>query len=297
MSAYAPEPPVRYRLGGVDLAIVSDGYFLQDVGAVMGVVPRVMWEPVIGPPDATNRMHIPLNTLVVRSRGKTILIDTGVGAKMTEKQHAQQFPGDYGHLLRQLALIDLKPDEVDAVVNTHLHFDHCGWNTAPVHGRPLATFPNAQYYIQRGEFDAAMQPNERTRGSYLPDNYQPLGETGQLQLVEAEQQITDEVAIVPAPGHTPDHVAVVISSGGETAIFVGDIAQHNVQLERAPWIAAFDILPLVSLETKKRLVQQAQETGALVIGPHVAYPGAGRLREVDGRRKLVPEPPLPPNGH
>jgi glyoxylase-like metal-dependent hydrolase (beta-lactamase superfamily II) len=297
MSAYEPEPPVRYRLGGLDLAIISDGYFLQDVGGVMGVVPRVMWEPVIGPPDATNRMHIPLNTLVVRSQGKTILIDTGVGAKLTEKQRAQQFPGDYGYLLRQLAQIAVKPEDVDAVINTHLHFDHCGWNTAQVHGRPLPTFPNAQYYIQRGEFDAAMKPNERTRGSYLPENYQPLNETGQLQLVEGEQHVTNEIVIVPAPGHTEDHAAVVISAGGETAIFVGDIAQHNVQLERAPWIAAFDTLPLVSLATKKRLVQQAIESNALVIGPHVAYPGAGRFHDVEGRRKLVSEPPLPPHAH
>ncbi len=292
MEGFRLGPPPRYRIGDVDLAIVSDGYFLQDAGAVMGVVPRVMWEPVIGAPNADNRMVIPLNTLVIRSRGKTILVDTGAGAKLTEKQRAQQFPGDFGHLLDQLRLLDIGPEDVDAVINTHLHFDHCGWNTADVHGRPLPTFPNAQYYIERGEYEDAMHPNERTRGAYLLDNYAPLAETGQLQLVEGEHRVTDAITILPAPGHTPDHAGVVISAGGETALFVGDIAQHNVQLERAAWIAAFDILPLVSLETKKKLMQRALDEHALVIGPHVAYPGAGRLVETDGRRKLVAEEPL-----
>jgi glyoxylase-like metal-dependent hydrolase (beta-lactamase superfamily II) len=293
MDLYSAERPARYRVGALDLAVVSDGVFYQDVGAVMGVVPRTLWEPVIGPPDAFNRIPIPLNTLVVRSRGKLILVDTGVGAKLTEKQRTTIFPGDYGYLLGRLRTLGIGPEDVDVVINSHLHFDHCGWNTALVHGRPLPTFPNAQYFIQRGEYEAATHTNERTRASYIAENFTPLAETGQLQLVEGEIHVTDEVVIVPSPGHTADHISVVLSSGGETAIFVGDIAQHVVQLERAAWISAFDVLPLVSLETKKRLMQRAIEENALVLGPHVVYPGAGRMREVDGRRRLEFETPLP----
>jgi glyoxylase-like metal-dependent hydrolase (beta-lactamase superfamily II) len=144
------ERPATYRLGGLDLAIISDGVFYQDAGVVMGVVPRAVWEPVSGPPLERNLYPLALNSLLVRSGGKTILVDTGIGAKLDEKQRSTYFPGDYGHLLNRLRALDVQPEEIDAVVNTHLHFDHTGWNTANIHGRALPTYPLARYYLQRG---------------------------------------------------------------------------------------------------------------------------------------------------
>ena len=287
-----PERPARYKLGRLDLAVVSDGIFYQDAGVIMGVVPRVVWEPVSGPPLERNLYPLALNSLLVRSMGKTILIDTGIGAKLSEKQRRQYFPGDYGHLLRRLRAMGVRPEEIDAVVNTHLHFDHSGWNTADVHGRILPAFPRATYYLQRGEYESANSPNERTRASYLPENFLPLQEAGRLELVDGEAAITPEVRIVPTPGHTPDHASVVISSAGETAIFIGDVAQHGSQLDRTAWIAAWDVLPLVSLETKKALFERAFRDRALIVSVHAEFPGTGRLMEENGRRGFVPVPPL-----
>jgi glyoxylase-like metal-dependent hydrolase (beta-lactamase superfamily II) len=175
-------------------------------------------------------------------------------------------------------------------VNTHLHFDHCGWNTTVVHGAPIPTFPNARYYIQRGEWDAATHPNERTRATYLSDNLDPIGESGQVELIEGEVQVTPSLRILPAPGHTADHSAVVLSSQGETAIYLGDVVQHALQVDRPAWISAFDILPLVSLETKKRLVEEAFASGSLLITTHAPYPGMGRIHDDNGRRRYLPEP-------
>ncbi len=287
-----PERPASYRVGGIDLAIVSDGVFYQDAGVVMGVVPRTVWEPVAGPPLERNLYPLALNSLLLRSGGKLILIDTGIGAKLDEKQRSTYFPGDYGHLLRRLRGLGVQPEAIDVVVNTHLHFDHSGWNTASIHGRALPTFPRAKYYLQRGEYEAATHPNDRTRASYLSDNFTPIAETGQLELVEGEVPITDEVRMIPTPGHTADHASVVIASGGDTAIFIGDIVQHGAQLDRPAWISAWDILPLVSLQTKKSLFERAVTERALLISVHAEFPGAGRLKkEENGRYRFDPEAP------
>jgi len=273
-----------FQIGTLRVDVVSDGYFLMDAGAVFGVVPRTLWEPLTGSPDEHNRIRLALNCLLVRDDDRLVLVDSGIGAKISARQRERAFPGDYGHLLSSLAAIGVAPADVTTVVNTHLHFDHCGWNTAAVHGGALIpTFPNARYVIQRGEWDAATHPNERTRATYLADNLLPVSEADQLELVEGETQITPGVRLLPAPGHTADHAAVVLSSAGETALYLGDVVQHAVQIDRPAWISAFDILPLVSLETKKRLVQSAADAGSLLITTHAPYPGAGRILIQDSR--------------
>ena len=278
----------HFILGHLRLDIVSDGYFLMDAGAVFGVVPRIMWEPLAGSPNERNQLPFALNCLLVRGGGRTVLIDTGCGNKIPPDRRAIAYPGEYGHLLANLAALAVHPAGVDAVVNTHLHWDHCGWNTALVHGAAIPTFPNARYYIQRGEWEAAMQPNERTRAAYLADNILPLAQSDRLELVDGEHQVTGEIRFLPAPGHTDAHAAVVLTAGGETAIYIGDLVQHAIQLERSAWVSAFDILPLVSMATKQRVVEQAMRAGSLLISPHIPYPGAGRIRAQEGRPRFTP---------
>jgi glyoxylase-like metal-dependent hydrolase (beta-lactamase superfamily II) len=156
-------------------------------------------------------------------------------------------------------------------------------------GNPVPTFPNARYYIQAGEYEAACNPNDRTRGTYFPENFEPLEQAGQLELVEGEHDIVPGLKFLPTPGHTEDHASIVLSSGGETAIYTGDLVHHRVQVERPAWISAFDVMPLVSLETKKALAERAIRERALLICVHNAFPGVGRLREENGRRRFVPE--------
>ncbi|MBI4571251.1 MAG: MBL fold metallo-hydrolase [Chloroflexi bacterium] len=277
--------PHSHRLGSLDLQILSDGAFYQDAGAVFGVVPRVMWERIARPAlDGEHRMSLALNSLLVRSHGTLVLIETGVGDK--EGHRRQASPAAEGTLLAALNAAGVRPEEIDVVVNTHLHADHCGWNTrAAGDGRLAPTFPRARYLIQRGEWEAAIHPNERTRATYLADNLLPLEEAGVLELVDGELAVTPEVTIVAARGHTEDHAAVVLSSAGETAIYIGDLVQHHVQLERTAWVSAFDLLPLVSMETKKRIVERAIRERALIVSAHCPFPGLGRVALADDGKK------------
>ena len=278
--------PPKYRVGSLELVVLSDGYFRLDAGATFGVVPRVIWEPIVGPLDEQHRMSLALNCLLLESQGRRLLIETGLGDK--DRARWGGSPIEQGGLLSDLAACGLRPDDIDIVINTHLHADHCGWNTRLVDGGLVPTFPRARYYVQRGEWEAATHPNERTRATYLAENLTPLADAGQLELVDGERRVTDEVTIVPSPGHTADHASVVISSGGETALYVGDIAQHTVQLERPAWVSSFDILPLVSMETKKTLMERAIQQRALVVAVHCPYPGVGRMSQTpEGRRKWV----------
>jgi glyoxylase-like metal-dependent hydrolase (beta-lactamase superfamily II) len=282
------EQPASYRIGAIDLAVVSDGHMRLDGGAVMGLIPRVMWEPVIGPEniDAEHRVPLALNCVVARSGELIVLIETGIGTRLTGAARDRMYPGDHGHLLDQLATLGIAPEDVTHVINTHLHADHCGGNTRIEGEAVVPSFPNARYFAQAGEFEDAMNPNERTRGTYFADNFAPVSNSGQLELVDGEREVVPGITLVPAPGHTAHHAVIAVASGGETALYTGDLAHHAVQFERAAWIPAFDTLPLVSLQTKKQLVERAIREQALIISTHNAFPGAGYMREVDGRPKF-----------
>lgn len=285
--------PARHRLGNLHLHILSDGQYYQDAGAVFGVVPKVMWERLGIPLNDRHQMALGLNSLLLNSQGKTILIETGVGEK--ERPRAQTTPLDQGNLLDDLRAAGVAPEDVDVVINTHLHADHCGWNTRKdAGGRYVPAFPRARYLIQRGEWEAATHPNERTRATYLPENILPLEEAGCLELIDGETGVTDEVTIIPTHGHTQDHASVMLASGGEKAIYLGDMIQHPVQLERAPWVSAFDIYPLEAMETKKAIVAAAIAERQLVVAVHCEFPGLGYMTETaDGKRRWTP---IPANG-
>ena len=276
----------------MDIAVICDGYIKLDAGAVMGLIPRVMWEPVIGREnlDAEHRMRLSLNCMVVRSGKEILLVDTGIGNKLEGAVRDRAFPGEHGLLMKGLESIGLTPEDITVVANTHLHADHCGWNTVRGHDGVLRpTFPNARYFIQKGEFEVASHPNDRTKGTYFAENFEPLVDSGQLNLVEGEVELMPGARFWATPGHTQDHASIALTSEGQTALYTGDLVHHAVQVERPAWIAAFDILPLMSLESKKKLAERALRENALLICVHNPFPGAGRLTESGGRRKFVEE--------
>ena len=275
------------RLGDLELLVVSDGVLRQDAGAVFGLTPRVMWEPYVPELDGKHRLPMGLNCMVVRGEGKTVLVETGVGTKASRLPGAAETEGS-GALLLNLEREGIRPEDVDIVVNTHLHFDHAGGNTLISEGKPVPAFPRARYLIQKGEWRVASSPNERTRATYLAENFEPLEDARQVELVEGEVEIVKGLRLVPAPGHTADHCIVELDSGGELALYVGELAQQPVMLERIAWISAFDVLPLVSLETKKRVIERALERRALIVSVHAPYPGLGRLRLEDSSRRWEP---------
>ncbi|MEX1195433.1 MAG: MBL fold metallo-hydrolase [Dehalococcoidia bacterium] len=266
--------------------MVSDGVIRQDAGATFGLVPRVMWEPYVSDIDEKYRLAVGLNSLVIRGGGKTILVDTGCGDKIHRAPGAMGIEGT-GTLIGELKANGIAPEDIDVVINSHLHFDHCGGNTVNDDGELRPAYPRARYIIQKGEWEAATRPNERTRGTYLAENIEPLDDAKQVELVEGDAEIVPGVRMVRAPGHTEDHVVVEVESGGDYALYIGELSQHPVQLERLAWISAFDIMPVVSLETKKRFVEKSIEKNATIVSVHHDYPGVGRLRSEDGRRKWV----------
>jgi glyoxylase-like metal-dependent hydrolase (beta-lactamase superfamily II) len=273
-----------FRIGDFELLVVSDGVIRQDAGATFGLVPRVMWEPYVPDIDEKYRLEVGLNSLVIRGAGKTVLVDTGCGTKTKRAPGAMGIEKS-GTLFDNMHAEGIAAEDVGIVINSHLHFDHCGGNTVNDGGSVRPAFPRARYLIQKGEWDAAMHPNDRTRGTYLAENFEPLEVAKQVELIDGDAEVLPGVRMTRAPGHTEDHVVVEIESGGDYALYIGELSQHPVQLERLAWISAFDILPIVSLETKKRFVEKSLEKNATLISVHHEYPGVGRLQMEAGRRK------------
>ena len=278
-----------FRLGELELLVVSDGVIWQDAGATFGLVPRVIWERYTPDLDDKNRIPVGLNSLLIRSEGKLILVDTGVGTKSVRAPGAMVIE-ESGRLLENLGREGVSADEIDIVVNTHLHFDHGGGNTVMADGVPVPAFPRARYFIAKGEWEAASHPNERTRGTYLLENFEPLQDAREVELVTGEVELAKGVRLLPAPGHTEGHCVIELESGGRYGLCVGELSQLPVMLERLAWISAFDVLPLVSLSTKRRMMDWAVEKRALLISVHAPFPGLGRLvAEEGGRRKWMQE--------
>ncbi|MCY3569565.1 MAG: MBL fold metallo-hydrolase [Chloroflexi bacterium] len=282
-----------YRIGSCEVRVLSDGVIWLDAGAVFGLVPKVMWQRVTGETNELNQIPLALNCLLLESDGKTVLIETGQGNKDFEQTRRRGWEPDHGKLIDDLARNGVRPDDVDIVINTHLHNDHTGWNTVEdSEGELAVTFPNARYYIQRGEWDEAMQPNERTRATYLPENLLPVEAAGQIEFIEGETQVTSDITVIETPGHTAEHASVVIANGGESAVYLGDMIQHQVQLERVAWLSAFDVLPLVNLETKKRVIAEAIKNRSLLVAVHNPFPGVGRMSAGErGRNVWTSEAP------
>lgn len=261
------------RIGNVDLFVVSDGFVRMDGGGMFGVVPRVLWEKLLAP-DAQNRVLTALNCLLIVTDAKTILVDTGLGTKLSAKQEENFARRGGSRLLNNLARIGVMPQDIDLVVNTHLHADHCGGNTRRDGEEIVPTFPRAEYWVQRQEFLDASFPNERTKATYFPDNFIPLE---RVCLLDGDTQVTDEVRTMVTPGHTRSHQSILIESGGQKALFLGDLAGRTIYLENLAWVPAYDLEPMVSIETKRRIRQWAFEENVLLIFQHDAVMTLGHI--------------------
>jgi glyoxylase-like metal-dependent hydrolase (beta-lactamase superfamily II) len=242
----------RLTLGDYELTAVSDGIYPLDGGAFFGVVPKVLWARKVRV-DEKNLVPAGLNSVVVRTGRHTILIETGIGNKLPE-QMAKLY-GQPAQLLDNLAAAGVTPEKIDIVVNTHLHFDHCGWNTMLQGEKVVATFPNAKYYVQEGEWKHAHE-NQRDAVSYLRENYDPLVESGQMKLLHGDQELIPGISVKVFRGHTRDMQAVIIKSGGQTACYVSDLIPTSAHIE-LNWVMAFDLYPLETIESRKLYYAEA----------------------------------------
>jgi glyoxylase-like metal-dependent hydrolase (beta-lactamase superfamily II) len=274
------------KLGDLEFWLLTDGTFRLDGGAMFGVIPRLLWERV-SPPDDCNRILMAMNTLLIRTAGKWILIETGAGDKWDAKREAiYSFEGS-PRLPEKLIARGIPPEKIDIVINTHLHFDHCGGNTRMVNGKAVPVFPNARYVVQRGELEHAKAPTERDRASYFPDNFLPMEESEQWWLLDGDAEVVPGVELIRTPGHNRDMMCVRLTGGGKTVFFLADFIPTAAHLPY-PWIMAYDLYPLTTLENKKKLIPQAAREGWLVIFGHDAGTPAGYLREKDGSYVLEP---------
>lgn len=268
------------RLGDIEFHIVCAGHVMLDGGAMFGVIPRTLWEKKIAP-DARNRITLAMNCLLIRAGGKRILVETGAGDKWDPKLR-DIYALEPSRLVNGLREYDLRPEDIDVVVNTHLHFDHCGGNTFLDKDKVLPVFPNARYVVQSGEFEHAKNPNERDRASYFDENYVPLESAGMLSLVEGDHTIVPGVELVVVPGHTAHMQCLKLTGGGKTAFFFADLIPTTAHLP-LPWIMGYDLYPMTTLENKKRWVPRVIREGWLALFGHDARVPAAHLRERDGK--------------
>lgn len=276
------------RIGDLEIHLLSDGVVYADAGGPFGLIPKGLYEGYL-PPRADNTVPIHLTCMLVRSRGKNILIDTGLGEKLPpEEIDRWGLIRPSGTLLEGLARLGVQAQDVDVVLNTHLHADHCSGNTRRRSGRLEAAFPNAEYWVQRIEWAQASHPDERTRGTYHADNFAPLVAAGRLRLLHGDARVTEHVACRVTPGHTRGHQSIALQCGDWHGLYVGDMATYAVHMAKAAWLTAFDVLPLENIRTKKYWQRWALENEAWLFFEHDPYTAVGRLRE--GAHGLMIEP-------
>ncbi|MEN6560658.1 MAG: MBL fold metallo-hydrolase [Acidobacteriota bacterium] len=277
----------RIAVGEIEVVRLLDGTFRVDGGAMFGVVPRTLWA-ALAPPDRENRITLALNCYLVRAPGATILLDTGVGPDL-----GRRYADFYGvdrrpGLLAGLAGLGLGPEDIDLVVNSHLHFDHCGGNTMKTAGGTWApAFPGARYAVQRGEWEQALHPVGRDKPSYMPARLKSLADSGRLTLLDGDGPVASGIEAVIVAGHTAFHQGIKVSSAGRTFFFAADAVPTAAHVG-LDCIMSYDLYPVDTYETKKALLERAEAGGwALGFSHDLAMP-FGRLRRAGRRLEAAP---------
>jgi len=268
--------------GDFELTPLLDGYFRLDGGAMFGVVPKPLWEKR-APADERNRIHLGMRPLLVRDTKRLMIIDAGIGDKMDAK-NAEIYGLDRRENLDvTMARAGVKPEDVDLVIASHLHFDHAGGFTVQdASGALRPRFPNARYAISHGEWEDATHPHERNRASYIAENFVPLQEAGMADFLRGDQEIVTGIRTRRTGGHTRYHHTIFIESDGKTAVFAADLMPTTAHVD-APWIMGYDLYPMETLEFKKLFLKEAIEREYLVFFEHDPKVAAGYIREKNGR--------------
>lgn len=266
------------KVGAFEIYPVSDGWFRLDGGAMFGVVPKVLWERCC-PADELNRIPLSLTCLLIRAHGKNILVDTGLGDKDDAKFRNMFAVERTPTLQESLTGHGLGRDDIHLVINTHLHFDHAGGNTAGNgSGSLLSAFPNATYYVQRGEYEDAAGANERTKASYRRDNFIPVAQLNQWEFLSGDTELLPGITTVVTAGHTRFHQSVKVESEGRVAFFLGDLIPTVSHLP-LPYIMGYDLYPIQTLDTKRWVLDRAFAEQWLLIFEHDPLVQAGHVRK------------------
>ena len=267
------------RIGNVEVTSLSDGTLEFDLCSFYPSVPAESWRPYSDSLAAEQGVRLNLGSFLVRSDGRTVLVDTGMGPRRADSPRSV-----WGELLDDLKDKGIRPDEINMVVMTHLHRDHVGWNLLAQGGRYEATFPRARYWVSARDWDFFRRPENLDMFPTTRRCVLPLEDLGILELVEGEHPLTSELTILPTPGHTPGHVSVAISSQGERGLILGDVAHSPVQVHETEWCSHADIDPDQARATRRSLMKRSEGEGTLVVSGHFPAPGFGKLVRLEGRR-------------
>ena len=276
----------KTRIGNAELIALRDSWVARAPGEFFPSVPAEAWDPYRKLLDADGNLTLNLGVWLIHSAGRTILVDTGIGGRPSPM--ALQEPAALPEVMEAAGV---KPEAVEVVVFTHLHFDHCGWNTVDEGGSPVPLFPNARHVVQRREWEYWTGPAKGAARSSDSDTLlAPIERAGQLDLVEGEHAVTSEVVTVPTPGHTPGHVSFVVASGGERAYLLGDAAHQPEQLTETSWCASADLDAEEAARNRLALFDRIEEEGALIASGHFPFPGLGHAVQDGGKRVFRPLP-------
>jgi len=272
----------RISLGQFEIYGLRDGFFFLDGGAMFGVVPKTLWEKKF-PADEKNRIKLALNSILIKTAKELILVETGIGGdldpKFNDYYSVERKPG----LVLSLEKLGYQGEDIDLVVNTHLHFDHCGGNTSKNEkGEDAPTFPKARYIIQKGEWEYALHPSQRDKASYLEQNFLPLEKHGLLQLVDGNKEISEGVEVIVVPGHTSRHQCLKISTGGKVCFFLGDLVPTSAHVGLS-YIMSYDLFPQQTLENKRVYFEQAIEEDWILAFNHDPEHFFGKVKKVNNK--------------
>jgi glyoxylase-like metal-dependent hydrolase (beta-lactamase superfamily II) len=268
----------RVVVGNVEITSLSDGLLTFDSREFYPSVSEEAWEPYRDQMTPEGLLTMNMGSFVLRSEGKTVLVDTGLG----KSQPGSAVPG--GLLLEDFAARSIPVEEIDMVVTTHLHGDHVGWNLTREGDTYRPTFPNARYWVPRADWDLFTRRAGMQVFSHILHQVVPLESLGILELMEGEQQLTSEISALPTPGHTPGHTSVLVSSQGESAIIFGDAAHIPAQVQETDWSPRPDTDPELSRVTRRNLMDRIERDGSLIVAGHFPAPGFGRIVRLKERR-------------
>ena len=243
------------QIGKYKLSVVNTGYFRLDGGAMFGIIPKNLWGK-INPPDDQNRIKLATRNLLLEKGEKKILVDTGMGYKWDEKaKKIYDIDPQKNSIEISLNEFNLKPEDITDVILTHLHFDHTGGSTKSENGKIVPAFPNAKYFVQKKNFEWAMNPSDRDKGSYIKDNFEPLYEEGMLNLL-SDEKFDDEIDFIIVNGHTFGQQLLKISDSKNTILYCGDLFPTTSHIP-LPYVMGYDLQPLITITEKKEILPAA----------------------------------------
>jgi glyoxylase-like metal-dependent hydrolase (beta-lactamase superfamily II) len=269
----------KISVGNVEILSLSDGMLEFDLCNFFPTIPSENWHQYESHLTAEHKVRFNLGSFLVRSDGRTILVDTGLGPKPAD---APDTP--WGTLLEDFAANGVRPEDIDMVVMTHLHRDHVGWNLQSQNGKYVPTFPRARYWMSRKDWEACRQPETQDRFPNAPTCVWPLAEMGLVEFMEGEHTLTRELSALPTPGHTPGHMSILITSQGERALILGDAAHNPAQVLETDWVSRADMDPEQTKITRRALMERLEREGTVVAAGHFPAPGFGKIVRLQGRR-------------